>query len=85
MYMTILKQKRIDVGQSKERLVKGLDVLGKAGIEIAKLEKLISDMAPILVVTKKTLAETMTVLAKEKADAAVEQAIVAKDEAEAKA
>ena len=60
-------------------------MLGKAGIEIAKLEKLISDMAPILVVTKKTLAETMTVLAKEKADAAVEQASVAKDEAEAKA
>jgi dynein heavy chain len=39
MYMQILKAKRIFVGQSKERLVKGLDVLGKAGIEIEKLEK----------------------------------------------
>jgi len=85
MYMQILKAKRIFVGQSKERLVKGLDVLGKAGIEIEKLEKQISDMAPVLAVTKAALAETMIVLTKEKADAAVEQAIVAKDEAEAKA
>jgi len=72
MYMQILKAKRIFVGQSKERLVKGLDVLGKAGIEIEKLEKQISDMAPVLAVTKAALAETMIVLAKEKADAAVE-------------
>lgn len=72
MYMQILKAKRIFVGQSKERLVKGLDVLGKAGIEIEKLEKQISDMAPVLKVTKAALAETMIVLAKEKADAAVE-------------
>jgi dynein heavy chain len=72
MYMQILKAKRIFVGQSKERLVKGLDVLGKAGIEIEKLEKQISDMAPVLAVTKAALAETMIVLTKEKADAAVE-------------
>ena len=72
MYMQILKAKRIFVCQSKERLVKGLDVLGKAGIEIEKLEKQISDMAPVLAVTKAALAETMIVLAKEKADAAVE-------------
>ena len=38
MYNVILKQKRIDVGESKVRLVKGLEVLGKAGVEIAKLE-----------------------------------------------
>jgi len=85
MYMMILKAKRVFVGQSKERLVKGLDVLSKAGIEIAKLEQQISDMAPVLATTKAALAETMIVLSKEKADAAVEQAIVAKDEAEAKA
>ena len=72
MYMQILKAKRIFVCQSKERLVKGLYVLGKAGIEIEKLEKQISDMAPVLAVTKAALAETMIVLAKEKADAAVE-------------
>lgn len=48
MYMQILKKKRVDVGQSKQRLVVGLDVLGKAAIEIEKLEKQISDMAPIL-------------------------------------
>jgi len=72
MYMQILKAKRIFVGQSKERLVKGLDVLSKAGVEIAKLEKQISDMAPVLAATKAALAETMIVLSKEKADAAVE-------------
>jgi hypothetical protein len=38
MYRSILKQKRIDVGESKQRLVTGLDVLGQAAVEIAKLE-----------------------------------------------
>ena len=58
MYMQILKAKRIHVGQSKERLVKGLDVLCKARIEIEKLEKQISAMAPVLAVTITALAET---------------------------
>jgi dynein heavy chain, axonemal len=84
-YGKILKQKRIDVGKNKERLVVGLDVLAKAAIEIAKLEQQISEMAPVLEVTKKALAETMVILSKEKADAAVEQAIVAKESAAAQA
>jgi len=82
-YQVILKQKRIDVGKNKERLVVGLDVLAKAAVEIAKLEQQISDMAPVLETTKKALAETMVILSKEKADAAVEQAIVAKESAAA--
>ena len=72
MYRLILKQKRKDVGESKQRLVTGLDVLAKAAVEIAKLENEIQIMAPELAETKRILAETMIVLSKEKADAAVE-------------
>ena len=36
---TILKTKRKEVEFSKNRLVRGLEVLEKAGIEISKLEK----------------------------------------------
>ena len=81
MYRVILKQKRIDVGQSRQRLVTGLDVLGQAAVEIAKLEEEIQVMAPELAITKKTLAETMIVLSKEKAEAEIEQNLVAKDSA----
>jgi len=52
MYRLILKQKRKDVGESKQRLVTGLDVLAKAAVEIAKLETEIQIMAPELAVTK---------------------------------
>jgi len=38
MYRVILKQKRISVGESKQRLVTGLEVLAQAAIEISKLE-----------------------------------------------
>ncbi len=40
---TILRSKRKEVEFSKNRLVKGLEVLEKAGIEIAKLEKEITE------------------------------------------
>jgi dynein heavy chain len=83
MYRQILKTKRIDVGQSRQRLVTGLEVLAQAAVEIAKLENEIQVMAPELAATKKTLAETMVVLSKEKAEAEVEQNIVAKDSAAA--
>ena len=59
----------------------GLDVLGQAAVEIAKLEEEIQVMAPELAITKKTLAETMIVLSKEKAEAEIEQNLVAKDSA----
>jgi len=81
MYRVILKQKRISVGESKQRLVTGLEVLAQAAVEISKLENEIQVMAPELAITKKTLAETMIVLSKEKADAEIEQNIVAKDSA----
>lgn len=50
-------------------------------MEISKLENEIQVMAPELAITKKTLAETMIVLSKEKADAEIEQNIVSKDSA----
>lgn len=81
MYRVILVQKRKQVGESKARLVKGLEVLQQAAVEISKLENEIQVMAPELAITKKTLAETMIVLSKEKADAEIEQNIVSKDSA----
>lgn len=80
-YKSILKQKRIDVGQSKQRLVTGLEVLAQAAVEIQKLETEIQVMAPELAETKKTLAATIEVLNKERADAEIEQNIVSRDSA----
>lgn len=83
MYKSILKDKRKHVGESKQRLVTGLDVLAKAAVEISKLENQIQVMAPELAITKKKLAEVIEVLTKEKAEAEVEQAVVSKDSAAA--
>lgn len=82
-YSTILRSKRKTISFSKNRLVKGLEVLEKAGIEIAKLKDHIDKMAPELEITKKDVAKTMAQLAIDKADADAEKEIVAKDEAEA--
>lgn len=84
-YSTILKSKRKVIEFSKNRLVGGLLVLEKAGVEIASLQDHINKMAPDLAVTKKDVAETMAVIAVEKKDADAEKEIVAKDEAEATA
>lgn len=82
-YGTILRSKRKAVEWAKNRLVKGLQVLEKAGTEIATLKEQIDAMAPDLERTKKEVAATMETLAVEKKDAAEVKEIVAKDEAEA--
>jgi dynein heavy chain len=82
-YTTILRSKRKTIAFSKNRLVGGLQVLEKAGIEIASLKDHIDKMAPELEVTKKDVAATMAQLAIDRADADAEKEIVAKDEAEA--
>jgi dynein heavy chain len=82
-YAKILRDKRDQIMRAKNRLVKGLEVLKEAGIEIAKLNDHITAMAPELEVTKKDVAETMKKLAVDKEAADKEKEIVAKDEAEA--
>lgn len=84
-YGKILKSKRTEVSNSKTRLVKGLDVLEKAQVEIDKLKLAIQEAAPKLAETKKEVAKTMEFLAVEKKDADAEREIVAKDEAIASA
>jgi len=79
-YATILKSKRRSINFAKDRLVKGLEVLEKAGVEISSLKTHIDAMAPELEVTKKDVAETMKTLAVEKADADKEKELVQKDE-----
>lgn len=83
MYKVILFEKRRDNELSKNRLLKGLQVLEEAAVEIAKLKVVIDKMTPELEVTKKEVEKTMIVLSKDKADADQEKIIVAKDEAEA--
>ena len=82
-YTTILRSKRKTIAFSKNRLVRGLEVLEKAGVEIASLKDHIDKMAPELEITKKDVAATMAQLAIDRADADAEKEIVAKDEAEA--
>jgi len=82
-YATILRAKRKAIEFSKSRLVRGLEVLEKAGVEIASLKDHIDRMAPQLEVTKKDVAATMAQLSVDRADADAEKEIVAKDEAEA--
>jgi hypothetical protein len=82
-YATILKDKRTKIEFSKSRLVKGLEVLEQAAIEIAALEENIKTMAPELEVTKRDVAATMAQLTIDKGEADAEKEIVAKDEAEA--
>jgi len=80
-YKTILRAKRKAIEFSKNRLVGGLQVLEKAGVEIASLKDHIDKMAPELEVTKKDVAATMAQLAVDRADADAEKEYVAKDEA----
>jgi dynein heavy chain len=84
-YGTILRNKRKSVSFAKNRLVQGLQVLEKAGIEIAKLSKQIEEMTPNLEKTQAEVAETVKTLVVEKADADVEKEQVAKEEADASA
>lgn len=60
-------------------------MLANAAIEIDKLQKSINAAAPKLAETKKEVAETMQIIAVEKADADKVREVVAKDEAEAAA
>jgi dynein heavy chain len=80
-YGKILKKQRKTVGDQKMRLVKGLDVLEKAQIEIDILKKQISEAAPELAKTKAEVQETVKIIEAEKKDADEERAIVSKDEA----
>jgi dynein heavy chain len=83
MYKTILFDKRKEIDSSKRRLIRGLQVLEEAAIEIAKLKEHIDKMTPELEVTKKDVEQTMKELSRDKADADAEKEIVSKDEAEA--
>lgn len=73
------------------RLTRGLDVLAGASIEVAKLQKQLSDNQPVLERTMKEVAETKDVIAKENAEAqgikdvvSVEEAAASKQAAEVK-
>lgn len=83
MYKTILFDKRKEIEFQKNRLLKGLQVLEEAAVEIAKLKTNIDNMTPQLEITKKEVEKTMHDLSHDRALADEEKEIVAKDEAEA--
>jgi len=83
MYKSILFGKRSEIEFQKNRLLRGLQVLEDAAIEIAKLKEHIDKMTPELEITKKDVEKTMNQLYHDKAEADEEREIVAKDEAEA--
>mmetsp|Transcript_21562 Transcript_21562/g.15741 ORF Transcript_21562/g.15741 Transcript_21562/m.15741 type:complete len:219 (-) Transcript_21562:2469-3125(-) len=59
MYKTILFGKRSEIEFSKNRLLRGLQVLEEAAIEIQKLKENIDKMTPELEITKKDVEKTM--------------------------
>jgi dynein heavy chain, axonemal len=91
-YKKTLKERKKKVGEAKNRLAKGLDVLQNASVEVAKLQKQIQDSQPELERTLKAAAEKNVIIAKENEDAqeikavvSVEEEVAAKEAAEVKA
>ena len=60
--------------KAKERLVRGLDVLASAAVEIAKLKTKINEMAPILAATSEEIKSTLIIVEKEQKEAEIENA-----------
>jgi len=91
-YKKILKERKKEVGDAKNRLSRGLTVLAQASVEVAKLQKQLADNQPELEKTMNFVAEKKVVIAKENEEAeavktvvAAEEAIAAKEAAEVKA
>jgi dynein heavy chain len=83
MYKSILVGKRTEIMFAKNRLVKGLEVLAQAAIEVEKLEIMLVEKQPELEATKKDVEITKKQLGSEVAAADEERKLVAADEAEA--
>lgn len=82
-YRQILKERREEVGKAKMRLEKGLTVLAQASIEVAKLQKQLSDNQPELEKTLKTVAEKNVIIAKETEQAEAVKSVVSVEKAKA--
>jgi len=68
-YKKTLKERKKQVGDAKNRLARGLDVLQTAQVEVAKLQQQIQDSQPELEKTLKEAAEKNVIIAKENEDA----------------
>jgi len=92
MYKKVLGEQRFSNTQATNRLVRGLEVLAEAEIEIDKMEKKLVADKPILEETqikveekKKDIAEKTVVAEEEKTIVSAEESIATKQEAEVKA
>lgn len=79
-YKIILKERKKEVGQAKERLAKGLNVLASASVEVAKLNKQLADAQPEMEKTMAFVAEKKEIVAKENKEAEAVKVVVAADE-----
>jgi dynein heavy chain len=82
-YKVTLKERKKAVGDAKMRLEKGLTVLAQASIEVAKLQKQLSDNQPELEKTMKHVAEKKIIIAKENEEAEDVKKVVAVEKAKA--
>ena len=69
-----------EVWEARQRLVKSLDVIAWAAVEVAALQQKLTDSEPELEKTQKEVAETKTFIAKENADAKEVKDFVSKEE-----
>jgi dynein heavy chain len=79
-YKKTLATRKKEVGEARQRLAKGLDVLAGAAVEVAALQQKLTDSQPELEKTQKEVAETKIVIAKENADAKEVKDVVSKEE-----
>merc|ERR1719181_2442054 len=82
-FKMVLKQTRLEVGQMRSRLQKGLDALGAAEYAVNNMEKELTVMKPQLAKTKEEVGEFMKVIEVDKEKAAVVMESCEKTEAEA--
>lgn len=79
-YKKTLATRKKEVGEARQRLARGLDVLAGAAVEVAALQQKLTDSQPELEKTQKEVAETKIVIAKENADAKEVKDVVSKEE-----
>lgn len=92
MYKKILGEQRDSNSKARNRLVRGLEVLKEAEIEIDKMSKKLAEDQPILVQTqaqveekKKDIAEKTIIAEEKKTIVSEEEAVASREEAKVKA
>ena len=84
-FKNLLKLKRKEVSDVRDKLHNGVEKLEQAGKDVAELQEKLTAMQPVLQKTQVEVDEMMKKIAVDKEAAAKEEAVVSKQEAEARA